>query len=148
MRKVSILIPASPVRAFFSQVAAFQVALRRIIWRQWEPSLMVCMGGELDADALRDWRPYLRDVSTLFVPDSFSENDPFFYAQIDGLFRWAPNDVDVLVRMDADTLPVGGFEDVLDHVVETASIAGVMAHFAFPTADGMTSREAWLRAAD
>src|SRR5205814_1986837 len=27
-------------------------------------------------------------------------------AQIDGLFRWAPHDADVLVRMDADTLPV------------------------------------------
>jgi hypothetical protein len=106
------------------------------------------MGGEPDDDALDEWRPHLRDVTMLFAPTSQSEKIPFFYAQIDGLFRWAPIDADVFLRADADTLPIGDFEDVLDYVVETRSVAGVMAHFPFPTSPGMTSREAWLRAAD
>jgi hypothetical protein len=84
----------------------------------------------------------------VFAPELQSEKIPFFYAQIDGLFRWAPSDADVFLRADADTLPIGDFEDVLDYVVETRSIAGVMAHCPFPPSPGMTSREAWLRAAD
>lgn len=148
MPKVAILIPGSPTRAFLSQIAAFNLALNRLTWKQWEPSLLVCMGGEPDNDALDEWRPHLRDIAMVFAPESQSEKIPFFYAQIDGLFRWAPSDADVFLRADADTLPIGDFEDVLDYVVETRSIAGVMAHFPFPTSPGMTSREAWLRAAD
>lgn len=148
MPKVAILIPGSPTRAFLSQIAAFNTALSRLTWNRWQPNLLVCMGGESDKDALEAWRPYLRDVTMVFAPASQSERIPFFYAQIDGLFRWAPGDADVFLRMDADTLPLGDFEDVLDYVVETRSIAGVMAHFPFPTWPGMTSRESWLSAAD
>ena len=149
MPKVSFLIPASPTHGFFSQIAAFDTALRRLNWSHWQPSVLVCMGGELDANAFEQWQPYLRDVTILFVPKSHSESTPFYYAQIDGLFRWAPVDADVFVRMDADTLPVGDLEDLLDHVVDTASIAGVMAHFGFPVRPGMlSSRETWQRTAD
>jgi hypothetical protein len=148
MPKVAFLIPASPTRSFLSQIAAFNTALSRLTWSRWQPSVLVCMGSGPDSRAVDEWRPHLRDVTIIFAPISHSESIPFFYAQIDGLFRWAPNDADVLVRMDADTLPIGDFEDVLDHVVDTASIAGVMAHFAFPARPGMSSREAWLRAAD
>ena len=107
------------------------------------------MGSGLDTSAFEEWQPYLRDVTIIFAPKSHSESIPFYYAQIDGLFRWAPIDADVLVRMDADTLPVNDFEDVLDYVLETSSIAGVMAHFGFPVRSGMSaSREDWQRAAD
>jgi hypothetical protein len=147
MPKAAFLIPASPTRAFLAQIAAFSLALSRLDWHRWEPSLHVCMGGEPDTAAFRDWLPHLRDVATLFVPASVSENTPWYYAQIDGLYRWAPRDADVMVRMDADTLPVGGIEDLLDYVAETRAIAGVIAHFKFPAWAGTTSREAWLRVA-
>lgn len=148
MPKVVFLIPASPSRAFFAQIAAFNAALRELTWDRWQPSVLVCLGGEPDSTALEEWWPYLRDVTMVFAPRSQWETTPFFYAQIEGLLRWAPRDADVFVRMDADTLPVGDLEDVLDHVAETTSIAGVMAHFAFPNWRGTTSREAWLRVAD
>jgi hypothetical protein len=149
MPKVSFLIPASPTRGFLSQIAAFNTALSRLKWSHWQPSVLTCMGGELNTNAFEEWQPYVRDVTIIFAPSSHSENNPFHYAQIDGLFRWAPLDADVLVRMDADTLPVADFEDVLDHVVDTASIAGVMARFGFPVRSGMpSSREVWRRMAD
>jgi Glycosyltransferase 61 len=147
MPKVAFLIPASPNRGFFSQIAAFSLALSWLDWHRWEPSVHVCMGGEPDTEALRDWLPYLRDVATLLVPASVSEAIPWYYAQIDALYRWAPRDADVLVRMDADTLPVGDIEDLLDYVVERRCIAGVISHFPFPAWPGTTSREAWLRIA-
>lgn len=149
MPKVSFLIPASPTRGFFSQIAAFDTALRKLAWSDWEPSVLVCMGGEIDFHAFEEWQPYLRDVTIVFVPRSQWESIPFYYAQIDGLFRWAPLDADIFARMDADTLPVGDLEDLLDHVSDTSSIAGVMAHFGFPVQPGMpASRETWQRVAE
>jgi hypothetical protein len=107
------------------------------------------MGGELDSDAFEEWKPFLRDVTIIFAPNSHSENNPFHYAQIDGLFRWAPIDADVLVRMDADTLPVNNLEDVLDYVLDKSSIAGVMAHWGFPVRpERSASREVWRQVAE
>jgi hypothetical protein len=144
MRKVAFLIPASPSRAFLSQIAAFDMALRQLRWERWQPSVVVCMGGEPEWEEFDEWQPYLRDIVMIFAPRSHSESTKSYYAQIDGLFRWAPNDADVLVRMDADTLLVGDFEDVLDYVIEIGAIAGVIAHVAFPTHPGESSRDAWL----
>jgi hypothetical protein len=106
------------------------------------------MGGELDQEAWEEWRPHLHNLTTIFVPQAQSATIEHHYAQIDGLFRWAPVDVDVYARMDADTLPVGEIEDLLDHVAESNSIAGVMAHRTFPVFPGHTSREGWLSAAE
>jgi hypothetical protein len=148
VRKVAILIPASPVRGFLSQIAAFSLALRRLEWRRWHSVLHVFLGGEDDGHALREWRLHIRDVVTVLVPPSVAEGEAFFYAQIDSCIRWAPSDADALVRMDADTLPVDGFEDVLDYVVDNDCVAGVISHARFPGWPGLDSRQAWSRAAD
>jgi hypothetical protein len=149
MPKVSFLIPASPTRGFLSQIAAFNAALSSLPWSRWQPGVLACFGGEFDTNAFEEWQPYLRDVTIIFAPSSHSEKIPFHYAQIDGLFRWAPIDADVLVRMDADTLPVNDFEDVLDYVLDKPSIAGVMAHMGFPVRPGMSaSREVWRKLAE
>ena len=137
MKKVAILIPASPNSAFFSQIAAFTLALSRLDWRRWDPTVYVFLGGEPDFGALQAWRPYLRDTMMTFVSASLSDAHRFYYAQIDSVFRCAPTDADVLIRMDADTLIVRNFEDLLDYVVDTNSVAGVTAHFPFPTWPGV-----------
>lgn len=143
MSKVCFLIPASPNSEFFSQIAAFRTALSRLPWTRWEPSITVCLGEGLDVAALQRWQPHLRDVALTLVPTSITERDTFYYGQIDSLYRWAPRDADVLVRMDADTLPVGDLEDVLDLVASTTSIAGVMTHFPFPRTPGLNARQSW-----
>ncbi len=144
MKKVAILIPASPNPAFFSQIAASALALSRLNWRRWEPAVYAFLGGEPDFEALEAWRPYLRDTMMTFVPASLSNAHRSYYAQIDSLFRCAPADADVLIRMDADTLVVRNFEDLLDYVAETKSVAGVTAHFPFPTWPGVTPRQSWM----
>lgn len=145
MKKVAILIPGSPNPAFFSQIAASMLALSSLDWRRWEePTVYVFLGGEPDFDALQAWRPYFRDAMMTCVPASLSDPRRFYYAQIDSLFRCAPADADVLIRMDADTLAVQNFEDLLDFVVDTNSVAGVTAHFPSPTWPGVTSRQSWL----
>lgn len=71
---------------------------------------------------------------TRVSPKHFARDDN--WAQCDASLLSAPRDADVLVSLDADTLPVSGFEEVLDHVMNTQSIAGVMAHFPFPGSKG------------
>ncbi len=73
MKKVAILIPGSPNPAFFSQIAATTLALSRLDWRRWEPTVYVFLGGEPDFGALQAWRPYLRDTMMTFVPASLIE---------------------------------------------------------------------------
>src|SRR5659263_72447 len=114
MRKVAFLVPASPNQGFFSQIAAFNLVLQRLKWQRWEPTVYVFMGDEPDFVAFREWRPYLRDTMMAFVPARLSSIHLYYYAQIDALYRCAPIDADVFVRIDADTLAVRNFEDLLD----------------------------------
>ena len=143
MPRVAILIAASPTRAFFSQLAAFSLAIRNIPWSRWEPRVHVYVGGECDPDAYTDWRPHLREMDLIWVSDArfAREGD---WAQSDDVFRFAPRDVDVLLAMDADTLPVASLETVLDRVLETGSVAGTLAHYPFPD---RSVRDSWERVA-
>jgi len=149
MPKVCFLIPASPNPGFLSQIAAFDLALRRLAWQRWQPSILACFGEEIrltHRDAFAAWRSLMPNVTTAFAPPS-TENT-YFYNQIDGLLRWAPRDADVLVRVDADTLPVGDLEGILDFVAENSAIAGTIAHYRFPAAEGVRNRDAWLAVSD
>jgi hypothetical protein len=131
MPSVAILIAASPTPAFFSQVAAFSLALRKITWSRWEPRVHVYIGGAYDAAAHAHWRPYLHDVEVSWASEERFAHDGD-WAQSDDAFRFAPRDVDVLLAMDADTLPVASLETVLEHVLETGSVAGTLAHYPMP----------------
>lgn len=116
-------------------------------WKRWMPSILVCLGEDASLESLARWREYLPDVALASVSPAEAGRTPWFYAQIDAGYRWAPADADVLVRLDADTLPVGDFEDLLDFVAERNAIAGVMAHFAFPAAPDTTARDTWIELA-
>ena len=142
MKHVAILIPASPVPAFFSQIAAFSLALKNLRWSRWRPSLHVVMGGEVDHRALQKWLPYLDDVAITLVPRRQCMLEGI-WAQYDGVFREMPRDADVMLRMDADILPIGEFEEVLDRVAETGCIAGAIEHFPFSTSVGLARSENW-----
>ena len=48
------------------------------------------------------------------------------------MFALAPRDADVLVAMDADVLPVGPLEEILEVVAADDVVAGTLAHYAFP----------------
>src|SRR4051794_30166648 len=105
MPRVALLIAASPTPAFYSQIAVLSRALQKLPWSRWEPSLHVFMGGDCDADALVKWRPYLEAVDITWASTArFRQHGD--WAQSDDVFRLAPRNPDVLLAMDADTLPV------------------------------------------
>lgn len=147
MRKICFLIPASPNVAFFSQIAAFRLAISRLVWSRWTPSIRVFFGGQMDLAAFVAWREALGDMDMVFLSNERFQRDSFF-AQGDARFYMAPDDADVVVLSDADTLPVGSIEDILDTVFDKGAVAGTIAHLPFPTAKGQSSRDAWLTAAE
>lgn len=138
MPKVAFVIPGSPTPAFYSQIAAISLALRTLPWTRWTPSIHAFFGGEYTPDEctiLSRWIPHLQDVTiTRVSQERFAREDN--WAQCDVAMLSAPRDADVLVALDADTLPVAGLENILDRVHNSKSIAGVMAHFPFPGARG------------
>jgi hypothetical protein len=135
MPKLAILIAASATQAFYAQIAALDLAISKLSWTRWEPTIYAFFGDH-DApsdDLLRRWLPYLHRVELARVSASLNARDEM-WAQSDALMRMAPRDADVLLALDADTLPVHAFEEVLDRVMATDEIAGVMAHTCFPPA--------------
>ena len=147
MLKVAILIAASPTSEFYSQIAAISLALRTLHWSRWTPRLYAYFGGTHDAEAFAKWRPYLREVEIISVSDNRFEREGI-WAQCDTMFELAPRDADIILTMDADTLPVANFEAVLDRVASEGLIAGVIAHYPFPTCAGKSPRESWIYLAD
>lgn len=147
MPKLAILIPGSATPAFYSQIAAFSLALGKLAWRRWEPSIHAFFGqnpvGE-DPDFPR-WSPHLTEVE-IFRVSRKRELAMGNWAQVDDTLRLAPRDADVLMSMDADTLPVASFEDMLDDVRSMDAIAGAIAHLPFPGKG--SSQEKWARIAE
>jgi hypothetical protein len=147
MPHVALLIAASPTPAFYSQVAALNVALCKLPWSTWEPSVHLYLGGSPDPIAYEKWRPYLRDVQINWTSAACFARDGD-WAQSDDVFRHPPSHADVLMAVDADTFPVNGLERVLDEVVATQSVAGVIAHY--PNVQQQTDatvKDAWTRMA-
>jgi hypothetical protein len=128
MPRVALLIAASPTAAFYSQIAALNLAVRRLRWSRWEPSIHVYIGGPQDPDCYAEWQRHLADVDVWRVSGTrFAQEGD--WAQSDDAFRFAPRDADVLLALDADTFPVESLEDQLDRIVETNAVAGVIAHY-------------------
>jgi hypothetical protein len=150
VKHVAFLVAASPNAAFFSQVAVLRRAFDKLPWTRWRCSLHVYVGGAPEPDALEAWRPHLGGVDLRWSTTEDERRDGD-WAQSDDVFRHAPDAADVLVALDADTLPVQSLEPILDEVVADNVVAGTLAHY--PTilehrdGDGQAPsiREAWIR---
>ena len=148
MSRVAILIAGTGNAAFYSQVAALAAAMRVLPWQRWRPSIHAffgpCEPPDSDAHLWARWAPFLQDVHVFHVPARAYELKGN-WAQVEAALDMAPRDTDVLLSLDADTLPVGSFEPVLDMVAARQLIAGVMAHY--PPPMWISPRESWLEAA-
>jgi hypothetical protein len=146
-RRVSFLIAGNCNDAFYSQIAVLAAAMRQLQWQRWEPSIHAFLGHTEREATQADWAKwarYLADVhvTTIEMPETGGEDN---WPQVDATLELAPRDADVLVSLDADTLPITDFEDVLDRVADSDLVAGVMAHFSPP---GMPTHRDWERLAD
>jgi hypothetical protein len=147
MPRACFLIAANADSPFLSQVAAISRALRQLPWTRWQVNIVVCTGGDVEPGAIERWRPHLPDVDwVMLAPDHYAR-DPA-WASSDDALRFARSDADVLVALDADTLPVANLEPVLDEVLADGVVAGLIAHLPVPGFDGMPARAAWRSMAE
>ena len=143
MKRVAILVAASPTRAFYSQAAVLRLALQRLHWSRWTPSLHLYVAGPSEPGALEQWQPHLSDVQITRTPDAeFAVTGD--WAQSDNVFASAPTDADVYLTLDADTIPVAALEPILEDVLEKQAMAGVVAHYP-PFPEPANSTSGWLR---
>jgi len=146
LKRVAILIAASPTPAFYSQIAVLMLALRKLAWSDWTPSVHVFLGGPSDPDVDAAWRPHLAAAAFHCVSQQHFAADGD-WAQSDDLLRCAPRDADVIVTLDADTIPVAPLTDVLDLILQTEAVGGVIAHYPFPFFPGCSVPDSWQRVA-
>lgn len=132
MKTVCFSIPASPTDGFFGQIALFSKALKVQTWERWTPRVRAIFGEKPDPELLSKWLPKLQDVDLLFLDPKHQANEGYF-AQGDERFFSVPSNTDVLVLADADTIILGPIETMLDDVLEKTAVAGVIAHWSFPT---------------
>jgi hypothetical protein len=148
MPKLAILIPGSATPAFYSQIAAISLALNRLKWTRWEPTIYAFFGENKPAGdpVFARWGRHLGDVEIHRVSlKQYALHGN--WAQVDSTLRLAPRDADVLLCLDADTLPVRHFEQVLDDLVEHEGVAGVLAHYPIP-GPAASVRENWAQVSD
>ena len=144
MKRVAVLIAASPTAGFYSQLAAFGVALRRLDWAHWTPSVHIYLGGPADRGEYSRWLPCLREAEISWSSEQRFAADGD-WAQSDDIFRSPPRDADVILTMDADTFPVLPLTAALDQVLESGVVAGVVAHYPFPRFPGDSVSDGWRR---
>jgi hypothetical protein len=123
------------------------LALRKLPWADWIPSVHVFLGGPSDPDVDGAWQPHLAAAALHWVSEQHFAADGD-WAQSDDLLRCAPRDADVILTLDADTIPVAPLTDVLDYILRTESVGGVIAHYPFPFFPGCSVRDRWHRVAD
>jgi hypothetical protein len=123
------------------------LALRKLVWSRWEPSIHLYVGGARNEREQAKWRPFLSDVEVHWTSnDDFARNGD--WAQSDDVFRFPTANADVVIAIDADTFPVQSLEHILDEVADTQSMAGVIAHYPNVISPSDASvRDAWKRMA-
>ncbi len=128
------------------QIAANSSSVLKREWNRWKPSYKCVLGGAPDWDALTKWMPLLANIDIEFLSIQHFHADGYF-AQSERRFSSGAEGIDVLLCVDADTF-LGDIEEVLDQVHDNATIAGVQAHYGFPTSTGNSSMQDWISLAD
>lgn len=141
-RTLYFVIPASPTASFFSQIAMFELAVRRRTWRFFTPQVIAVFGDTPDDETYDKWRPHIQNVVKVFLPSDQSTTGDYM-RQVDWRFRVVPTDADITIFCDADTIVVGDVEDMASMVTTEQSVAGVIAHYHFPGSSPLSPQRQW-----
>lgn len=141
-RTLYFVIPASPTASFFSQIAMFELAVRRRTWRLFTPQVIAVFGDTPNDETYDKWRPHVQSVIKVFLPSDQSTRGGYM-RQVDWRFRVVPTDADIAIFCDADTIVVGDVEEMASMVAAEQSVAGVIAHYHFPGSSPLSPQCQW-----
>ncbi|KXF75000.1 hypothetical protein ATN84_20120 [Paramesorhizobium deserti] len=138
--RIAFSIPGEPEDGFLSQIALFDLALRQMSQPLRDARVIAHLrGGEATVVPLR-WRPHLKNVELRFIKPA-PDQKPAYATQAMDRFRINEPDLDVVILCDADTLLLGGIDDVLRQLALGTPVAGVIAHF--PPPDFQDPNQDW-----
>jgi hypothetical protein len=132
--KLEIRIPISPEPHFFRQVEYITRACAALGGSLGEARILVSVGADCEPrDLYRELAWSLGRVEWSWVDRELFRRESFHATGKDRFKH--PTDADYVLLLDADTLIVRGFEDLLMSLAISPSVAGVMAHV--PPFNGM-----------
>ena len=129
--KLDFIIPASPIPAFFSQIAMFRRSLDRLGGFYRDARLVAVFGDSIRTPLPVAWRPHFERIDVAWAdPAEFARSS--YRAQGAYRFEVMRPDADIAILCDADTIMMRPFgREVLD-IAGTDAIGGVIAHSHFP----------------
>ncbi len=125
--KLDFIIPASPIPAFFSQIAMFRRSLDRLGGFYRDARLVAVFGDSIRTPLPVAWRPHFERIDVAWAdPAEFARSS--YRAQGAYRFEVMRPDADIAILCDADTIMMRPFgREVLD-IAGTDAIGGVIAH--------------------
>jgi hypothetical protein len=133
--KLDVAIAGSANDHFFSNIAFLKKTLNAL-GSHYASARVIAALGEWQEPMVPDrWKPYLDEVDFVWVEGDEGLSLPFagqHFARV----RAIRAEADLAIICDADVCFVRKFDARLDKIHKADAIAGVMAHYHFPTAAG------------
>lgn len=133
--KLDFLLCGSPTDAFFSQMAFFRLSLDALGGDYRAARVVAVFGDHAEARVPAGWRPHLDRIAVEWAHAPGAPN-PMHRAQHDRRFTLIRPEADLAFLCDADVIPLRPLDTLIEELLETPALAGVIAHFHF-SCDGV-----------
>lgn len=138
--KLAYLIPASPTDGFYSQVAMFRLALDALGSPYRDARIILTIGSDESSAVPLRWEEAMARVDVSFVREL---GDQSYRAQVAGRWSLVPEDTDIVVLGNADTLPLARYDELLQRVAAEGIVAGAIVHSPLQFRDGVSNETGW-----
>ncbi len=133
--KLEFLTCGSLNESFLSQIAFFRKCLD-FLGGDYQRARLVASFGDHDRNEIpSEWAPYFDRIDVNFAHQPGAVN-PYHEAQHERRFELLDDSADVSVLVDADVALLAPMDSLVEQIVSTQALAGVVAHFHFPWPDG------------
>ena len=129
--KLDFLIAGSATDAFYSQIAFFRLSLDRLGGEYKNARLVAVLGNHKTETIPARWKPYYSNIEVVWAHKVGEENEHHRYQHYKR-FELIRDDADLACICDADTLLIRPFPELIQSMISSPSIAGVLAHYHFP----------------
>ena len=140
--RLDFIIPASPTDCFFSQIALYRLALDSLGRPYREARLVAVFGDHVVTPLPEKWAPYFERIDIVWT-DCAEFASMSYTATGARCFEAFRTDADLVVLCDADTLLLRPFPELIERLMLSPALAGVIdySHIPWPKSTGDASRD-------
>jgi hypothetical protein len=130
--RFDFIIPASPTDSFLSQIALFRLALDFLGGQYQEARVVAVFGDHVVTPLPAKWTPYFTRVDIVWTDCAEFASTKYIATSL-RCFEAFRTDVDIVVLCDADTLMLRPFSTLIESLVHSPAIAGVIDYLHIPS---------------